>query len=108
MGAWCRGDGHAHYVGDLRDAEQRGDRFAVAYYAADPRLYVPPLVPLDDPVETLIAIGCSCCRYHTALPMNAPRPTYKPPTDWQPDGEGGGHWRRWRSRPAPACTPRPR
>ena len=88
MGAWCRGDAHNHYLADLREAEQRGDRFAVAYHAADPRLFIPPLVDVADPVETLIAIGCQCCRYHAALPMNAPRPPYLPPHDWTgPDSD---------------------
>ena len=83
MGVFCRCHKcHAHVIADLREAQHRGDMWGVLFYINDERLHIPPLVDVADPVETLIALGCDCVRYHTALPM--PQPKYLPPRDWRP------------------------
>lgn len=85
MAIWCRCPCHAHLVGDLHDAQQRGDLAAVAYFSTDDHLCLPPLVAVTDPLEILVALGCGCGKYHASLPM--PRPPYKPPTKWHPSDD---------------------
>jgi len=79
---WCRCPCHDERSANLREAEHRGNLAAVAYYATDDHLRLPPLADITSQLDTLVAIGCSCIAHHASLPM--PRPPYKPPTNWTP------------------------
>lgn len=86
---FCRCPCHANLVGDLLDAEHRGDLAGIAYYATDDHMRLPPMVAVSDQVESLVASGCSCMTYHLVLrthrrlPFDPPRP-YNPS---QADGD---------------------
>lgn len=96
MGVFCRCPFcHAHLVADLREAKHRGDDAGVAYFASEPGIHIPPMVPLHDELETLVAQGCSCRTYHHALrsfltPPPKAIPPYlllPPPNPFNPDSD---------------------
>lgn len=93
MGVWCRCPCHAHVVADYREAQHRGWLWAVLYYSAEPLIAIPPAVDVRDQAETLVAMGCSCSRFHAALPLpHAQRPKYLPPKPWNREQDERTEW----------------
>lgn len=87
MGAFCRCACHSTKLGDLHDAMHRGDGPAVAYYAADDHLEIPPKTDLHSQLESWLASGCPCLTHHVRL--IPPKPKYLPPKLWDPSQADG-------------------
>lgn len=69
-------------------AEHRGESAAVAYFAGESHLDLPPLVDLFSQLESLVA--CSRCSGNPVRLMTVPpKPRYLPSQQYDPTEDGG-------------------